>query len=194
MSKDKAWLKDEIKKMGLISTGTILRLIDQLEEPKITEEQAWNKIAESYPTDARSLAVAFEHFYYEGFTKKELPIVPKFVADWIEYCKKGSWDVASVLSLENMDKFPSKKDIQIYRMNHADTLARAFLYGYEVEKEPRWVVKTDTGYLNYLEATPSKAFTVETSTEKEDAIFFYEELRANHFATLVDGIFEEVTE
>lgn len=142
--RDKEWLVKEVDRLRLENTlsnnpmmisnrdviAKVSRLIDQLDEPKITEEQAWNKIAESYPTDARSLAVAFEHFYYEGFTKKE----------------------------------------------------------------PRWVVKTDTGYLNYLEVTPSKAFTVETSTEKEDAIFFYEELRANHFATLVDGIFEEVTE
>ena len=83
--KDKAWLKKETEKLykhdeaylnpddivveNYQTVTSILELIDQLDEPEITEEQAWNKIAESYPADVRSLVTSFQNFYYGDLIK-----------------------------------------------------------------------------------------------------------------------------
>lgn len=59
MNKDKNWLKEEINKVTSRVYGADFNtmketddLIDQLDEPEITVEQALNKLAESYPLSA----------------------------------------------------------------------------------------------------------------------------------------------
>lgn len=56
--KDKEWLKEEVRKfrtvttfpfiVGSININSVLRLIDQLEEPEMTEKQAWKLIYDKY--------------------------------------------------------------------------------------------------------------------------------------------------
>ena len=61
--------------------------------------------------------------------------VPKFVADWIDYFKKtGDWDL-----FQAMDYLFEKKEIRewLEDKNNQETFARAWLDGYEVEKEKR---------------------------------------------------------
>lgn len=67
------------------------------------------------------------------------PVVPQFVADWIEYFKKtGDWDL-----FQSMDYLFEKKEIRewLEGKNNQETFARAWLDGYEVEKEKRYMVK-----------------------------------------------------
>ncbi|MBC2071790.1 DUF1642 domain-containing protein [Listeria seeligeri] len=90
-----------------------------------------------------------------------LPVIPQFVADWIEYCKKHCWGLSEALedTYENscmpeevMDWFEDCRENQ-------ELFARAWLDGYEVEKEPLYYVKLgDSGldYLNVDERTEKK--------------------------------------
>ena len=75
----------------------------------------------------------------EQLDEPEKVKVPQFVADWIEYFKKtGDWDL-----FQAMDYLFGKKEIRewLEDKNNQETFARAWLDGYEVEKEKRYLVK-----------------------------------------------------
>jgi hypothetical protein len=75
-------------------------------------------------------------------------VVPQFVADWIEYFKKcsgtlyGSTVPYSYYGHTITDDFEGDvtKVLEWIR-NNSETYARAWLDGYEVEKEPKYTVK-----------------------------------------------------
>ncbi|EAE1340494.1 DUF1642 domain-containing protein [Listeria monocytogenes] len=73
--------------------------------------------------------------------------VPKFVADWINYCEQRDYDLSCLLDYDDsgmsyeIDKWLRSKD------SNQELLARAWLDGYEVEKEPLYYVM-----LPYLDA------------------------------------------
>lgn len=79
------------------------------------------------------------------------PVVPKFVADWIEECKrnatladclKGSYKIFIGRKLTSEDFKNWVVD------NENDELtAKAWMFGYEVEKEPKFIVKVGNLYL-----------------------------------------------
>lgn len=60
-------------------------------------------------------------------------VVPKFVADWIELCKEKA-DLISCLSGSY------EYGVNQFEADHQELVARAWLYGYEVEKEPLYTV------------------------------------------------------
>nr|DAN07141.1 MAG TPA: Protein of unknown function (DUF1642) [Caudoviricetes sp.] len=65
--------------------------------------------------------------------------IPQFVAEKIEYFKKsGDWDL-----FQAMDYMFGKKEIKewLEDKNNQELFARAWLDGYEVEKEKRYLVK-----------------------------------------------------
>lgn len=78
--------------------------------------------------------------------------VKKFVAEKIEYFKKtGDWDL-----FQAMDYLFGKKEIRewLEDKNNQETFARAWLDGYEVEKEKRYTVRIkgvveDSAYLKH---------------------------------------------
>ena len=76
--------------------------------------------------------------------------VKQFVADWIDYFKKtGDWDL-----FQAMDYLFGKKEIRewLEYKNNQETFARAWIDGYEVEKEKRYIVKAKSigDHNNYL--------------------------------------------
>lgn len=60
--------------------------------------------------------------------------IPQFVAEWIEYCRSVGHDFLRAISAGNAQA--NKVDCWIY--SNQDTFARAWLDGYEVEKEKRY--------------------------------------------------------
>ena len=72
------------------------------------------------------------------------PIIPQFVADWIEdYCDHGGTIVDMLGSLTPEFNSVSSVDnevIQWFKKN-TDTMLRALMYGYEVEKEKLYFIK-----------------------------------------------------
>lgn len=74
--------------------------------------------------------------------------VPQFVADWIEYCKNTGLTLKQALMLgevyfysyANQEDFTKLKEF-LKVENNQELFARAWLDGYEVEKEKRYRVK-----------------------------------------------------
>lgn len=99
--------------------------------------------------------------------------VPQFVAEHIKHAKEIGRDLQDAM---NSATIHEEVDQWLYTDDNMDLFARAWLDGYEVEKEKRYLVKiigiTDyNSYLNYRKA--EKAWTIESKMEI-DAI------RTNH--------------
>lgn len=85
----------------------------------------------------------------DQFDEPQKAQVPQIVADYIKYTKDADWDLQ-----EAMDDvaYEDNKDLRKWFNNNIETFARAWLDGYEIEKEKRYIVKVkgaDEGY-NYL--------------------------------------------
>ena len=69
----------------------------------------------------------------------EKPVVPQFVAEWIERRRKrGEYSL-----LDAMHLTAQSKDFRKWIMSskHQEVFARAWIFGYEVEKEVKYTVK-----------------------------------------------------
>lgn len=116
-----------------------LKLVKRLNESKITDEQAWNKVAEAYPESAQSLRNTLDNAVFGKTGEPQKPVVPKFVAEWIEYAKKKGDSLAISFKPWNLYGVEySKADRWIE--DNQETFARAWIDGYEVEEEPLYTV------------------------------------------------------
>lgn len=91
-------------------------------------------------------------------------VVPQFVADWIEECnaKRKSLLGALLYTPEGVNSWVGNSDNQ-------ETFALAWLFGYEVEKEPKYTVRVKgiNGYGQYLnKASSSKTYCFASEIEK----------------------------
>lgn len=88
----------------------------------------------------------------EELDEPEKPVVPQFVADWLEVCKDNL-----ALSLANsMNNIVMRTNNQPDKTIHwlaknSETFAQAWLFGYEVEKEKLYTVELpNPNSLDYL--------------------------------------------
>ena len=77
--------------------------------------------------------------------------VPQFVADWIEHTKKENYHIFGAIQATESDDM---LDDWMWCDDNMEIFARAWLDGYEVEKEKRYLVKMKGlrecfSYLNY---------------------------------------------
>ena len=104
------------------------------------------------------------------------PVVPQFVADWIEECKNDDFHLFG--AMEEMSLHQKKLDYWFREDDNIELFARAWLDGYTVE-EKRYTVKIKTvdQYLvsakdeNFLGFLTSKLRTYFTRKELEEAGF-----------------------
>lgn len=97
--------------------------------------------------------------------------IPKIVAGLIEYAQASDWDLEDVFL--NIANKPDTSEISEWfysKSENMDTLASAWLYGYEIEKEKRYLVKiigiTDyNSYLNYHKK--ENKWTIESSMDTD---------------------------
>lgn len=68
--------------------------------------------------------------------------IPQFVADWIEEAKKSCKDVSDLFDFDFTNEEVGNWFLQ---EKPFDLVARAWLDGYEVEKEPKYIVKLKNG-------------------------------------------------
>lgn len=68
-------------------------------------------------------------------------VIPKFVAECIEYAQASDWDLEDVF--QSIANKPDTSEISewFYTQGNMDVIARAWLDGYENEKEKRYLVK-----------------------------------------------------
>ena len=103
--------------------------------------------------------------------------IPKFVAEWIEYCKKHNFTLFGCLDpvngFESLADEAFEGDIRKcirWCRKESNNFARAWLDGYTVEKEPKYTVKiksvnqylvrnTDEDFLGFLQSRLKSKFT-----------------------------------
>ena len=91
-------------------------------------------------------------------------VVPQFVADWIEECKAKRKSLLGALLYT-----PEGVNSWVGNSENQETFARAWLDGYEVEKEPKYTVRVKgiNGYGQYLnKASSSKTYCFASEIEK----------------------------
>ena len=64
----------------------------------------------------------------------EKPVVPKYVADWIEWCKKNNITLLGACTAICNNKNIRSLDASGWARKNQETFAKAWLYEYEVEK------------------------------------------------------------
>ncbi len=77
----------------------------------------------------------------EELDEPEKVKVPQFVADWIEYCKVKKITLAYALYRSEEAENKNVFSWIVKDSGNQETFARAWLDGYEVEKEKRYLVK-----------------------------------------------------
>lgn len=77
--------------------------------------------------------------------KQEKIVVPKFVAEWIEYCKKMNYSLRDAMKniklLVELNAWFLKTGQGMFEYPNQDIFARAWLDGYEVEQEKLYTVE-----------------------------------------------------
>ncbi len=117
------------------------------------------------------------------------PVVPKFVAEWIEYAKKKGDSLAISFKPWNLYGVEySKADRWIE--DNQETFARAWIDGYEVEEKPKYIVKIGKLYLKEPLGDTSN-FTILTTWDKKCAYPFSSFHMADIHAAKFEGIVEE---
>lgn len=83
-----------------------------------------------------------ENFIYKSIEPQKV-VVPQFVADWIKVAKKASYNIRGAIDLA-----PKGKVKDWLELKNVNIFAEAWVNGYEVEKEKRYIVKVKGVYLN----------------------------------------------
>ena len=105
----------------------IKKLKELLTTPSELEEYDFN-----YGHDfgiERAIALA------EQLDEPEKPVVPKYVADWIEWCKKNNITFLGACTAICDNKNIRSLDASGWATKNQETFAKAWFYGYEVDKE-----------------------------------------------------------
>lgn len=137
----------------------------------------------------------------------EKPEIPKFVADWIEEVKQRGCGLANALNCFVSPIMPEKVkqwiqfDFAAIGCHHdnQELLAKAWLHGYTIEKEPVWVVRINEKLYfcrftdKYFEENSDEP-TYSESGNPELVKKFTDKAKAEAVATLINGEVEEWSE
>ena len=155
MKKNKEWLKEAVGELNLVDTVfeadgvsyietavsvmEVYDLIDQLDEPEVLSKEwignnsvnaSHDGLAEDYihVIDLQNLIIP----------KQDLPVIPKYVADWIEEVKDREWTLYGAMS-----ECPKEVDYWLIDgdCSNQDTFARAWIDGFTVEKEQKYYAR-----------------------------------------------------
>ena len=154
-----------------IPTESAVTLIEQLDEPQpLKLKDIISRMKQLFPLSRSEWIDEILHEFGEGFgsikyregfeqgklegawvgnqlkdadkIRQELnkPVVPQFVADWIEESKSKGWDLLASMSFVVSAK--NKKVTKwFYSGENKNIFALAWILGYEVEEEKRYLVK-----------------------------------------------------
>ncbi|HFD1710109.1 TPA: DUF1642 domain-containing protein [Enterococcus faecium] len=148
-----------------------LKLVKRLNESKITDEQAWNKVAEAYPESAQSLRNTLDNAVFGKTGEPQKHVMPKFFDKWakqvlekrdkfyaISLITRAGWGYGVDYELDNGRSPSGTKELLNWIVeNEGDDYpnkkkaTEALLYGYEVEEEPLYYVKLPVVYFNHLD-------------------------------------------
>ena len=132
----------------------------------------------------------------DQFDEPQKVQVPQIVADYIKYTKDADWDLQ-----EAMDDvaYEDNKDLRKWFNNNIETFARAWLDGYEIEKEKKYKVKfkniqSGTRYLKYDGVIEKWYFGINQDSSAARLCHTKKELEEAGFAEVFDSPLFEVEE
>lgn len=120
----------------------------------------------------------------EQLDEPQKPVVPQFVADYIKYAIENDWDFQDLFKCIE-DEEDEELTRWVYHERNQETLAAAWINGYEVEKEKRYLVKMknlralfcylayipDEGYWNLMASGGESIVIKHTRKQLEEAGF-----------------------
>lgn len=177
MKKNKEWLKAQVK----------------------DEECELKSVYDNYVPYEKVLIADDVNELINQLDEPELPVIPKFVADWIERSKQKRDKLIGVMLYFYVLGIDSD-DINVYINENYETFVRAWLDGYTIEPEPMYLVKVnDQGSCLYLKSMQLYK-DVESRTDlnsnfeawKEKAIKFTNKEQAEGIAKFFNGEVVEV--
>lgn len=86
----------------------------------------------------------YEQGKFEGMVRREKVIVPQFVADWIDVCKENlAIGLYTAMNPDFLKQWNKSDELISWskKTSNQELFARAWLDGYEVEKEKRYRIK-----------------------------------------------------
>ncbi|HAQ4447778.1 DUF1642 domain-containing protein [Enterococcus lactis] len=129
-----------------------LKLVKRLNESKITDEQAWNKVAEAYPESAQSLRNTLDNAVFGRAGEPQKPKTEvfnhdeKFVVEWLDHTTEYHYSLYNAIN-DAGSEFRSWMKSGF----NSNRFARAFMsMDYEVEKEPLYTVTLSLDLKYYL--------------------------------------------
>lgn len=190
--------------LGTVETvymDDLIEMINELEEPQVTNEQAWNKIAETYPETAQNLRITLDHAVYGHEAEPQKVKVPECVGELLDYYRKSA-DVdllALLICFKDWyfrnDKTSESEEAIDWLVKHPEKFMKAWIDGYEVDEErKRWVVMQGGGEVWYLQGFRNSldGDIVKQWCSYEGCIKFTDRKKAEAVALLVDGSVEKV--
>ena len=164
---NKQELIEEIKQSNeVFPKMPVLYLIEQLDEPQpLKLKDIISRMKQLFPLSRSEwideikkefgeefclwkYKAGYEQGKLEGIVEREKVTIPHFVADWIKYCKNTNVTMTRALLVGEVDfyNYANQKDLSRLTDFFIDgknqkIFARAWLDGYEVEKEKRYLVK-----------------------------------------------------
>lgn len=120
------------------------KTIKNMKPPKFFTAITLSEAYEAGFEEAKGTALFSSCFLNEP----EKPTVPQYVADWIEWCKRNSVTLLGAMSpIDELgtaicnDKKVKSLDASKWATQNQETFAKAWFFGYEVEKEKRYTVE-----------------------------------------------------
>lgn len=211
------WILKSIEQLAESETGHadeapryVKNILARLRELPLHDREVWLKAIMSEFEQDFSHAKwreGYEQGKVEGMVEREKVIVPQMVAEWIKKCKMfKSFAVNLSFALQpNVWEVNGLSDECIEWLADAEnqeTFARAWIDGYEVEKEKRYLVKvvgmdSVNGYLSYNKNLDKWFFGIASESKPYRARHTRKELEEADFGWVFDceGIeIEEVEE
>ena len=159
----------DLKQLDELKTGHtdeapryVKNILARLRELPLHDREVWLKaIMGEFKKDFSHAKwrEGYEQGKFEGMFGREKVKIPQFVAGWIEYCKFTHVDLQHALIVGDVDFYNYANQTDFSKLkefleteNNQATFARAWLDGYEIEKEKRYLVKVKgvSGYGRYL--------------------------------------------
>lgn len=174
-----------------------LKLVKRLNESKITDEQAWNKVAEAYPESAQSLRNTLDNAVFGRAGEPQKPKTEvfnhdeKFVVEWLDHTTGYHYSLYNAIN----DAGSEVRSWMKIGFN-SNRFARAFMsMDYEVEKEPLWAIKNaDGNYLTKCALWGKDGVNYSFECNPSYRLLFTDKATADAAALLVNGTVEEVVE
>ena len=212
--------KGPLKDTAEVNIGWLIRNIDQLDEPQpLKLKNIISRMKQLFPLSRSEWIDEILHEFGEEFgsikyregyeqgkcegewvgnqlkdadkIRQELnkPVIPQFVAEIIEYYKKQNATLYDALREKNFNK--QYADWLLNEQGAYDKVARAWLDGYEVEKEKKFFVKIkclseEYKYLNYFKSCREWLFSENEETKEYRTAHTRKELEEAGFGWVFD--------